>query len=207
MTLPLQPLRQAAHSQTADHFKRSDRGEDEEILTDTPSAWNFYLVLGLSVFFRRPILALVQFIRLSWGSWIKPGRYAKKKQTSNQRECSVCLHLPLKDSSASTTFVVRLPSWRMRDRGLSAEGNGIQPCGSDWSCCLPCAVSGQAVPAFLLLLLLTVSRLSQECRLKIFSACFRPSTFSHSWAEASDKQLTWWLELTYLVNGCTGGWT
>lgn len=50
MTLPLQPLRQAAHSQTADRFKRSDRGEDEEILTDTPSAWNFYLVLGLSGF-------------------------------------------------------------------------------------------------------------------------------------------------------------
>lgn len=50
MTLPLQPLRQAAHSQTADRFKRIDRGEDEEILTDTPPAWNFYLVLVLSRF-------------------------------------------------------------------------------------------------------------------------------------------------------------
>lgn len=50
MTLLLQLLRQAAHSQTADHFKHFDRGEDEEILTDTTPAWNFYLVLGLSCF-------------------------------------------------------------------------------------------------------------------------------------------------------------
>ncbi|KTG34547.1 hypothetical protein cypCar_00005021 [Cyprinus carpio] len=59
------PLRQAAHSQTADHFKRFDRGEDEEILSDTLPAWNFHLVPRPRLFFGRPILAVDQLRKLN----------------------------------------------------------------------------------------------------------------------------------------------
>lgn len=147
----------------------------------------------LSPDFRRLILAVVQFIRLNWGSWIKRKRYAKKKQTSNQRECSVCLHLPLKRQLCQHGFC-RPPAFLANERRRPlgrGEWNPAMPLWLELLFALCCQWAASA--CILLLLLLTVSRLSQECRLKIFSACFRPSTFSRSQAEASDK-------LTYLLD-------
>lgn len=149
-------------------------------------------VFGGSIF-----QSVVQFIRLSWGRWIKQGRYAKKKQTCSQRECSVCLHLPLKRQLCQHGFCrspASLASERQRPLGRG-EWNPAMLLWLELLFVLCCQWAASA--CVLLLLLLTVSRLSQECRLKIFSACFRPSTFSYSHPEASDKQLTWSLEWTY----------
>lgn len=189
VTVPLQPLRQAAHSQTADRFKRFDRGADEEILSDTSLAWNFS-----SCFQSRLFSGDQSWLWSSSSGWAEEAEKSredmrrKSRQVISESAASVCT-CHWKDSSASTAFVVRLLAFLANERGRPLGRGEWNPAMRLWLELLFALCCQWAASACILLLLLlpTVSRSSPVCRLKIFSACFRPSTFSHSSVEASDN--------------------
>ncbi len=62
------------------------------------SCMEFLSCPPISTIFGRTILAVVQFFRLSWGNWIKQGRYVKK--ADKQSAWVQCLFAPATEKTA-----------------------------------------------------------------------------------------------------------